>query len=109
MRGTELQINRYRILIESYGFPVSRLQVYAIVRDGGTFLARKRGIDNLTYLIPVRKLPDDEVLDYYFDLQQSVEKAFETGYAPKCDPWETWDGNRCDNYCPVREWCDEMP
>lgn len=108
MPGTEYQLNRYRIMIEGYGFPVSKMRVFAIPRDAGTWIAEKRGITDRTYIIPVRKLPDEKVLDYYFGLQQEIDHAFRTGDARKCAPWECWDGIRCDRYCPVREACDDM-
>lgn len=108
MPGTEYQLNRYRIMCESYGFPISKMRVFALPRDAGTWIAEKRGITQRTYIIPVRKLPDEKVMDYYFELGQEIERAFETGYARRCASWENWDGIRCERYCPVKEACDKM-
>ena len=47
VREVELQLNRYRIFFEEQGFPVSRIQIQAIPRDGGTYIAKNRGIDKL--------------------------------------------------------------
>ena len=46
MAAEELQINMYRIMFEDAGFPISRMQIMAIVRDGGTYIAESRGIGN---------------------------------------------------------------
>ena len=108
MLETEIQINRYRILFESSGFNISRMQIQACVRDGGTYIAKSRGIEKNMYLIPVKRLPDQYVLDYYKTLSKEIEQADETGYTRKCDSWESWDGRRCNGYCDVKQYCDEM-
>jgi hypothetical protein len=108
MREVELQLNRYRILFERYGFPISRIQLFVIVRDGGTYIANQRGIDKNTYVIPVKKLPDGKVLHFYKMLQIEVEMAFRRGYAPMCNSWESWDGRRCNGYCEVSDVCKKL-
>ena len=100
MLETELQLNRYRILFEESGFPISRLQVQACIRDGG--------IMNRKEMIPVAVLNDIEVLAYYRQLSVEIEEADKTGYCRKCNAWESWDGRRCDGYCDVKEYCDKM-
>ena len=64
MREWELQLNDYRIKLESQGFAVKDMYIEAIVRDGGTIAARSRGIIQNAYLIPVRRMPDEEVKTY---------------------------------------------
>jgi len=108
MRDTELQLNRYRIFWEQMGYPIHKMLVEAIVRDGGTAAAYSRKIDKRIYLIPVKRLENDEVLEYYRDLNQEIMDAFKTGYARKCDMWESWDRRRCENFCNVRTACKEM-
>jgi len=110
MYDTELQLNRYRIVVEKHGFPISRMNVYAIARDGNTYIATSRGIEKNTYLIPVKRLPDKGVLDFYSQLQADCDHAFETGMPRICTKFETWEGRRCqsDDYCPVRFYCKEM-
>lgn len=108
LRDTELQLNRYRILFEASGFPVSRLQVQAIPRDGGTYVAEGRGVTKNLYLIPIKRLPNKEVLDFYRVLAGEVTEAFKVGYARKCSMWETWEGRRCEGYCEVVEECKAM-
>ena len=41
----ELQLNMYRIQLERMGFPVDRLMIQCIPRDGGTYVALGRGIN----------------------------------------------------------------
>lgn len=105
---TMLQLNRYRILFEKSGFPISRIQVQACVRDGGTYIAKGRGIEQNLYLIPIAVIPDDIVLKPYNKLAKEIEEADKTGYIRKCNEWESWDGRRCDGYCDVAEYCKEM-
>ena len=65
IHDVELQLNRYRIFFEQCGFNITRLQVMAIPRDGQTWMATNRGIDKEFYLIPIKRLPNKEVLDFY--------------------------------------------
>ena len=109
MREVELQINRYRLLFEKHGFPISRMQIQAIPRDGGTYIAKNRGIDKNLYIIPVRRLQNKFVLEFYQNLSDQVNEAFKTGYARQCNIWEAWDNrNRCENFCEVKNVCIEM-
>jgi hypothetical protein len=108
MRETELQLNRYRIFWEQLGYPISKMLIEAIVRDGGTASAYARKIDKRLYLIPVKRLNNDEVLGYYRKLNDEVVEAFRTGYARKCNNWESWDGKRCTSFCDVKDACVEM-
>jgi hypothetical protein len=107
MRSEELQLNRYRMFFEKYGFPISKIQIQAIVRDGGTYIAKNRGIEKNIYMIPVAKMDDRDVLDYYNMLGYEVELAFNTQCVRKCDAWESWDSRKCDGYCDVKKECDE--
>jgi len=108
IRAETLQLNRYRIMFEAGGFPISRMQIQAIPRDGGTFVAINRGIDRKIYLIPIKRMVNNDVLEFYRKLSEQVQEAFDTGYTRKCTPWESWDGRRCDKYCEVREACFAM-
>jgi hypothetical protein len=104
-----LQTNRYRIMIEESGFPISRIQLQAIVRDGGTWLAEdKRGLRNNIYMIDIPLLQNEVVLKYYKKLSDEVEKARQTGYVRRCSSWETWRGLRCELFCDVYYDCELM-
>lgn len=105
LKGEELQLNRYRIFFEQCGFKVSRIQIQVVSRDGGTYLAKSRGIDKNLYIVPIKKLPDEEVLAFYDNLSGEVSEAFKTGHARKCNEWESWEGRRCEGFCEVAEYC----
>ena len=104
----ELQLNAYRILFENNGFSISQIRIQAIPRDGNTHVARGRGIDKNMYMIPVKRLHDEEVRLYYALLAGQVADAFEENYARLCNDWENWDGRRCQEYCEVAENCKNM-
>lgn len=109
LKGEELQLNRYRIFFERAGFPVSKMAVQVITRDGKTMIAYSRGIMNTVYIIPIRRLPDEEVLEFYNDLSVEVNMAFTKGWARKCNDFESWDGRRCEpQWCEVFFACQNM-
>jgi len=108
LRSEIYQLNRYRIFFEQSGFTVNKMRAVAIVRDGGTYIAKSRGIDKNLYMIDVPYMDDVRVLTYYTGLIDGLALAVETERPPKCGQWESWDGRRCDGYCEVSEYCQEM-
>ena len=108
IKAETLQINRYRIFFEYYNFPISQMRIQTMPRDGGTYIAKQRGIMENLYLIPISRLPDSEVLEYYAQLQKEVDEAFRTGWARKCDSWESWGFRRCEGYCEISGPCKAM-
>jgi len=104
----EMQLNRYRILLEERGFTIDQMKVHAIVRDGGLLSARQRGVFRNTYMIPVQKLANDYVEEYFKIKQENLQKAMNWGeWDTPCDDRESWGGNRCKNYCPVNKYCEK--
>jgi len=108
MYDIELQLNRYRMDFEAQGLKISKMYVYAIIRDGNTYIAKSRGIVTNTRKIQIKRLPDKQVQDYYTLLESSVEMAMKTGYIYRCNEWESWDGKRCSGFCEVSEACQKM-
>lgn len=108
LKAEELQLNRYRIFFESYGFPISRMQIQVISRDGGTYIALNRGIERNLYVIPIKRLITADVMEFYRKLAGEVTEAFKNGYIRLCNLWENWERKRCENYCEVSESCKEM-
>lgn len=107
MKDTEIQLNHYRMLLEATGFPVKEMFVEAIVRDGGTYMAIGRGIDKNGYLIPVKRMPDEEVRAFLTSKRDALLTAVETGIMPEaCSPEESWDCRKCKDYCRVARFCD---
>ena len=102
----ELQLNRYRVMLAKLGINITRMRVHAIVRDGGLQVAGSRGIDRNTYLIPVQKLVDEQVEEYFLDKTNELQQALADGkWDTPCDNRECWDGVRCRDYCPVNMFC----
>lgn len=107
MWEVEYQMNNYRLKIEDVGFPVSRMFIQATVRDGGTIVAANRGISENIYKIPVRRLADDQVREYFRVKRENLLNALESLTVPTpCNNAETWNGRRCQGFCDVAEFCD---
>lgn len=112
MRETELQMNDYRMKLEAIGFPVKQMYVEAIIRDGGTYMAKNRGIERNGELIPVKFLPDEEVRTYFQAKRDALLTALETGeMPPPCTDEERWadkegPGRKCLGFCRVARFCE---
>jgi len=102
------QLNRYRILFEQAGFPISRMQLQAIVRDGNTKSASMNGVNHNVYIIELPRYTDQEVLGYYHQLECEIDCAFYTDQVRLCNDWESWGGRRCERFCEVKEACKAM-
>jgi hypothetical protein len=102
------QMNRYRIVVEQAGYPVSRMVVQCIPRDGNTFVATNRGVDKNVILVEIPRLDDQMILDHYANLQAEITEAFETATPRICNEKECWQGRKCKGYCPVSEYCKRM-
>lgn len=104
-----MQLNRYRIMYEKYGFPISQMRIFYIVRDGGTFIAKNRGVEENIGFIRIPHIEDSKVLNAYKILSDSVETAFEKKYAPLCTKAQRWDNRRClGGYCEVSFACKKL-
>lgn len=106
-----LQDNMYRIALERYiKEPISRLRNWLIVRDGGTWMARNRGIDKKAYAVDISILPDEMVLDYFKRKRDSLLESLKRGSSPPiCSDAECWSGNKCKDYCDVSHLCADNP
>lgn len=108
---TELQLNHYRVMLEKLGMKIGRMQVQVTVRDGGLQMAKTRGIDFNIGLIPIKRLDDMEVLNYFAWKKTKLLDTLEEyknnpEYLPEpCNDKESWDGNRCRGYCEVAQNC----
>lgn len=102
----ELQLNNYRMKFEKAGFKIDRIKIMCIVRDGGTFIARSRGVFRNIYYFNIRRIDDDIVRDFFNTKKSALLKALDTGLCKTvCNAKENWDGLRCQNYCEVAEFC----
>lgn len=102
----DLQLNKYRMAFEKRGFHIDRLKIQCIVRDGGTYIAKNRGITKNVYYFDVKILPDQDVIDYFDEKKGALEIALDLGrWEDPCTEKENWDGRMCLNYCEVAEHC----
>jgi hypothetical protein len=103
-----LQLNGYRIKVEPLGIPVSRMFIMAIVRDGGTYTAKNNNVPEKMLMIPIDKMPDDYVKDYFSQKSQSLIEALDKKQLPSfCSFEDRWGGRRCKGYCDVFNFCPE--
>jgi len=101
-----LQLNRYRLFYQAEGYHVDGMQVQVFVRDGGTFLARQRGIFRNIYVLDIPYVDDLEIRLYFDHKREALLDALATHTMPdQCDESERWDGVRCKRFCPVNNFC----
>lgn len=108
----EFQLNNYRVkatpLLESVGLAIKRMQLQVTVRDGGLYIAKERGIDRRVYMIPIPEIPDEVIIDYFCEKQDALNKALTDGeWLLPCNSKETWEGNKCEDWCDVWEYCPQ--
>ena len=101
----EYQLNRYRVKLAELGVKIHRLQLQVTVRDGGLAVAVKRGLDRNVYRIPVRLLPDEDVMSFFATKATSLQVALSCGWTEPCSDRECWNGLRCQRFCDVKEFC----
>lgn len=104
-----IQLNDYRMKVEEVlprGYGVKRMVIEALARDGGTFIARSRAVEQNGILIPVNRISDRWIRRYLAAKSSALQHALETGEVPPpCKPRETWHGRKCKDYCDVRSHC----
>jgi len=104
-----IQLNDYRIKLESIGFPVRQMVIEAITRDGNTWVAKNRGIEQNGLLIPINRISDHWVRRYMKAKRDALMNVLETRIVPpRCKPRERWNGRKCDKYCNVRVICSKL-
>lgn len=107
----DYQLNFYRIGAELIlSEPIAKMRIFCIVRDGGTYIAKNRGIERNTYLIDVPRIEDGIILEYFERKKIALLSALDKKeLPPMCSDLENWDGRRCNGYCPVAEYCVGNP
>ena len=103
-----MQLNMYRIMAQEQ-FPnrdINEMKLFVIVRDGGTFSAKKNGIEETNKFLDVPWYDDDEVKTFFKEKRDALVNAVTNKELPiKCNDRETWNGRRCNGYCPVANAC----
>ena len=108
-----LQLNMYRIMTQKLYpeyelHPTQPVWLFGIARDGGTWMAKNRGVTSNTFLLPAPLWPDDKVLDYFARKRTALLDAMGNKEVPSmCSDHETWNGRKCASYCPVAQACRE--
>lgn len=104
-----IQMNDYRMKLEALGFPVEHMIIEAIARDGGCWIAQRRGIQQNGVLIEINRISDHWIRRYMRKKAELLLRALETRQVPpKCKPRERWSGRKCEKYCNVREACEDV-
>jgi len=102
----EMQLNRYRVMLEDRSIPIKRMQVQVTVRDGGLAVARSRGIERNTCMIAIPEIDNEEILEYFDSKATDLTKALADGkWDIPCDEKENWQGVRCSRFCDVARNC----
>lgn len=102
----ELQLNKYRLEYERRGIKPDELKIMCTVRDGGTYIARSRGVFRNIYYFNIPILPDSEINRYFSEKWGALGAAMSLGYWKEtCSAKENWDGLKCQSYCDVAEYC----
>jgi len=108
----ELQLNRYRVMLEDRGLVVTDMQVQITVRDGGLKATIGKGIEFNAKLLPIRMLDNDYVRQYFARKEKALLLALEiyhehdsTFLPTPCDGKESWEDRRCQGYCDVSQHC----
>jgi hypothetical protein len=103
----EMQLNKYRIEAKKkLGLDINTLKIQCLVRDGGTYIARSRGVFRNIYYFKIDTLSDEDVLNYFERKRRALEQAIKDGQCTEaCDAKENWDGLKCAKYCDVAKYC----
>ncbi len=100
------QVNWYRLMLEKNGYDVDEMLIQMTIRDGGVHAAISRGIDKNIYLVKVPYINDEILEERFLEKRDMLISSLESKQTPsKCTSEETWDGRKCERYCPVREAC----
>ena len=101
-----LQLNYYRLLLESQGLKVGRMVIQAMCRDYGLKVAAERGILGPVHLIPIRRISDRWIKTYMAEKEQRLAEALKANKLPKvCSAKERWHDRKCQDYCQVAGSC----
>lgn len=101
-----IQLNYYRMLLESKGFKVERMEIQAMCRDYSLRVAAERNIRKPVYVIHINKISDHWIKRYMNSKAKKLNIALEKGLMPElCTVKERWKNLKCMEYCVVAESC----
>ena len=103
-----IQLNAYRLMLESNGFPVKQMIVEIFTRDAGTFSARDRGIFTNMQLLKINRISDHWIQKYLLHKARLLVDSLKNNQLPPpCRNVECWFGRKCKDFCSVWEFCDK--
>ena len=107
-----LQLNYYRILLEKHNLPVKKLMVNTFVRGGLDATAKKYGITQASYLIPINFISKHWTRMYFKAKYDRLMYALDKHEMPPvCSAKNRWDTSKsfpdrkCRLYCNAHEFC----
>lgn len=127
-----MQLNNYRVILNEYfDILIKRMRVFITARDGNTSSARSREIYKNTYFLKLPFYDDEEVKEFFKTRSEKLKKHMEDYFEsvkgktfsdkksfdfemlkescpPECDDRESWNGRKCNGYCPVAETCKKL-
>lgn len=100
------QLNYYRIGLEREGYPISKMQVCAIIRDYGAMARSTFDREIYTVNIPKLDIGEEEFLNWTADQQNTMFYYLSNNIEPPmCSDESRWYGRRCKDFCEVRDIC----
>ncbi len=112
IREIAIQLNYYRYLMEKHGLHVKDIKVNMFVRSGIDATAKKYGITQAGYIVPINFISLHWVRMYMKAKYDALMKALDTGELPpvcnKRDRWDTsktYPDRKCRDWCPVNIHC----
>ena len=101
-----IQLNYYRMLLETSGFTVKRMIIQAMCRDNNLRVANERGIDKTIYIISINKISNRWLTRYFSRKAKLLKNAFQSlKLPPVCTPRERWNNRKCLEFCDARANC----
>lgn len=113
VREIAIQLNYYRYLMENHGLHVNSIKVNMFVRGGIDATAKKYGITQAGYVVPINFISLSWVRRYMTMKYDALMRALDTDIVPpvcsKRDRWDTsksYPDRKCRDYCSVNKYCD---
>lgn len=113
VREIAIQLNYYRYLMEQHHLHVKNINVNMFVRGGVDATAKRYGITQPGYIVPINFISLHWVRTYMKAKYDALMRALDTGVVPppcsKRDRWDsakTYPNRKCADWCPVNVFCD---
>lgn len=101
-----LQLNYYRMLLESNDYAVKDMVIQALCRDFSTRAAMEREITRPLYLIKINKISDRWLKKYFQYKAGKLQQALKNKQLPSaCTAKERWYDRKCLGFCDAAPMC----